>query len=174
MDSENSFHHLIEISPPTLRLLREAALDNPSGGEAIDTLREAGYSGGRAIFEAFDRLVFGETGRHADALTVEEFTSNARRFFESSGWGGLEIDAADETFAVASVTNSWESEAGAGHELPSCHLTTGSLAAFFEPLADYPVAVFERSCRSAGGGRCEFVIGNSEMVDHVFDHSTNR
>lgn len=169
MESENRFQHLIGISMPTLRTLRDAAAKDPSGGEAIDTIREAGYAGGGSIFDAFSGWALEETGKAADALPVAEFSGLAGRFFESAGWGRLELTSIGDDVALASIDRSWESEGAAPQEFPACHLTTGSLAAFFERLADYPLAVFERSCRAAGGERCEFVIGNSEMIEHVFE-----
>ena len=168
MDS-NKLEHLIGISAPTLRVLRDAAARNPAGGEAIDTLRESGYAGGGAVFDAFVSWLRDERDRPLDTLTLREFSALAGEFFESSGWGALSLGSVKDAVAVVAIERCWESESVSPQETPSCHVTTGSLAGFFERIADYPVAVFEQACRSAGAGRCEFVLGNADMVEHAFD-----
>jgi hypothetical protein len=42
-------------------------------------------------------------------------------------------------------------------------------ADFFGRIADHPLAVLEVECRSAGAPRCRFLIGNAEVMGHVYD-----
>ena len=42
-------------------------------------------------------------------------------------------------------------------------------ADFFGRIADSPLAVLEVECRSAGAPRCRFLIGNAEVMGHVYD-----
>jgi predicted hydrocarbon binding protein len=166
---------LIGIAIPTLRELRVATLACMSasaagGADAVDALREAGYAGGDAVFEAFEQWIAEEAQdasdelRSAPDLTLEEFGDRAARYFRAAGWGVVEFDAdPNESVATLAIQNCWEAD-GVDEETPSCHVTTGMLAAFFGRLAGYPVSVMESECSSMGAARCRFLLGNSEVM----------
>jgi len=178
--AESAASQLIGIAIPTLRELRAATLASLSAGpsgeaDAVGALREAGYAGGEAIYEAFEQwLGEAESGassadrRSAPDLTVEEFGQQAVGYFRAAGWGLVQFDSQEEDgVARLTIENCWEADSGGaagGHSTPSCHVTTGMLAAFFGRLAGYPVAVLEAECRSAGADRCRFLLGNSEVM----------
>jgi hypothetical protein len=42
-------------------------------------------------------------------------------------------------------------------------------ADFFGRIADAPLAVLEVECRSMGAHRCRFLVGNAEVMEHVYD-----
>jgi hypothetical protein len=42
-------------------------------------------------------------------------------------------------------------------------------ADFFGRIADAPLAVLEVECRSAGAKRCRFLVGNADVMEHVYD-----
>ncbi len=163
---------LIGIAIPTLKELRAATL--AGAGDAVDALREAGFAGGPAVYDAFEQWL-SETGE-ADAphsateLTIDEFGDRAAQYFRDAGWGVVEFETMeDEGVAALSMDNCWESDPHGVDDEPSCHITTGMLAAFFGKLAGYPVAVMETECRSANGERCRFLLGNSEIMSYHWE-----
>jgi len=169
--TDTSARQLIGIAIPTLRELRAATLVCISAGpageaDAVDALREAGFAGGPAVYEAFEQwLGESEGSQHAPELTVEEFGDRAARYFRDAGWGHVdfnsEIEEGVEDRAVGLVLQHPLLRGGSS---PSCHITTGMLASFFGKLAGYPVAVMETECRSASGERCRFLLGNAEVM----------
>jgi predicted hydrocarbon binding protein len=177
--SESGAVQLIGIAIPTLRELRAATLAclaTAASGEAdaVDALREAGYAGGDAIYAAFEHWL-SETaqmlpeseirsGTAAD-LALDYFGDRVAEYFRAAGWGLLEFSPEqNEGVATLSLDNGWEVNPGAGETKPSCHVTTGMLAAFFGRVAGYPVAVMETECSSAGAERCRFLLGNTEVM----------
>lgn len=169
--TDSAARQLIGIAIPTLRELRAATLACISAGpageaDAVDALREAGFAGGPAVYEAFEQWL-GETGgsEQAAELTIEDFGDRAARYFRDAGWGRVDFDATtEEGVASISMEDCWEVDRTTGGALPSCHITTGMLASFFGKLAGYPVAVMETECCSASGERCRFLLGNSEVM----------
>ena len=170
---------LIGIAIPTLKELRAATLACMSASaageaDAVDALREAGFAGGPAVYEAFEQWL-AETSMSSDSqsaseLTIDEFGDRAARYFRDAGWGAVEFETIeDEGVASLSMDNCWEADENAGGDDPSCHITTGMLAAFFGKLAGYPVAVMEIDCRSANGEKCRFLLGNSEIMAYQWE-----
>ena len=170
---------LIGIAIPTLRELRAATLSSPataasSEAAAVDSLREAGYAGGEAIYEAFENWLSetAHVGPESESraglardLALDDFGDRVAQYFRSAGWGVLEFaPEEDEGVATLSIENGWEVDPKAAETKPSCHLTTGMLAAFFGRVAGYPVAVLETECCSAGADRCRFLLGNTEVM----------
>jgi predicted hydrocarbon binding protein len=168
---------LIGIAIPTLRELRAATLSclaaGPGGDtEGVNALRAAGYAGGQAVYDAFEQWLAEEETpaasvehRSAPDLTLQEFGDRAARYFRAAGWGLIEFDAdPNESVATLAMENCWEADCAAPETAPSCHVTTGMLAAFFGRLAGYPVSVMETECCSTGAERCRFLLGNSEVM----------
>jgi predicted hydrocarbon binding protein len=174
--TDSAARQLIGIAIPTLRELRAATLACISAGpageaDAVDALRDAGFAGGPAVYEAFEQwLGESEGSQHAPELTVEEFGERAARYFRDAGWGRVDFDSEiEEGVASISMEDCWEADSTAGGSSPSCHVTTGMLASFFGKLAGYPVAVMETECRSANADRCRFLLGNSEVMAFKWD-----
>jgi predicted hydrocarbon binding protein len=169
--TETAARQLIGIAVPTLRALRAATLACISAGpageaDAVDALREAGFVGGAAVYEAFEQWV-AETGAPVSApdLEIEDFGDRVAHYFRDAGWGWVAFDSSsEESVASISMDDCWEADRSAGGSSPSCHITTGMLASFFGKLAGYPVAVMETECRSAHGERCRFLLGNAEVM----------
>jgi predicted hydrocarbon binding protein len=170
--TDTAARQLIGIAIPTIRELRAATL--AGGADAVDALREAGFAGGPAVYEAFEQWLAetggGDAPHSATELTIEEFGDHAARYFRDAGWGAVEFETMeDEGVAALSMDNCWESDPHGIDAEPSCHITTGMLAAFFGKLAGYPVAVMETECRSANGDRCRFLLGNSEIMSYQWE-----
>jgi predicted hydrocarbon binding protein len=168
--AETGTTRLIGIAIPTLRELRGATLASlsasPSGeADAVDALREAGYAGGDAVYEAFETWLRELNSSAAPDLTLDEFGERAAEYFRAAGWGDVEFDShQDDGIATLTIADCWEADRGAAEAAPSCHVTTGMLAAFFGRLAGYPVSVLETECCSTGAERCSFMLGNSDVM----------
>src|SRR5215208_106164 len=116
--AETGTTRLIGIAIPTLRELRGATLASlsarPSGeADAVDALREAGYAGGDAVYEAFE-VWLRETNRStALDLTLDEFGDYAAEYFRAAGWGDVEFDSRqDDGIATLTIANCWEIDRG--------------------------------------------------------------
>jgi predicted hydrocarbon binding protein len=173
--AETESVQMIGIALPTLRELRGAtlaSLASRGGGEAdaVDTLREAGYAGGEAVFSAFEGWLRDRASGKRDAarvaeLPLDDFSNWVRRFFRDAGWGNVEFTPNDDDgVAELAVRGCWECSGAERADGPSCHITTGMFAAFFGKLAGYPVSVLETECCAVGADRCRFVMGNAEMM----------
>ncbi|MBA3406410.1 MAG: 4-vinyl reductase [Acidobacteriota bacterium] len=174
---------LIGIGIPTLRELRAGVLaggDASDGGaEPVRLLREAGFAGGDAVYEAFQRWLGESRPSGADPaaaavdiseVSLSEFGESASRFFRDAGWGDMTFAAReDDGVAVVTISDCWETSDGQAGEMPGCHLTTGMLAAFFGRVAGYPVAVLETECSGSGGSRCSFTMGNADVVNYEWE-----
>jgi predicted hydrocarbon binding protein len=155
-----SASNLVTVAGETLTRLRGSA-ESASGADA---LREAGHVGGSALYAAFAESLKGQTGDDPAALSLEEFSAKAGTFFAEAGWGMLRLRSSHDALAVIDIENCWESQSGGS----GCHITTGVLAGFLSPLADYPVAVMEVECGSEGSASCRFLAGNAEMMDDAY------
>lgn len=178
---------LIGVGIATLRELRAGVLSSASasdaGADAVRLLREAGYAGGDAIFEAFEQWLAevgpdsrsGEaetdaSGTGASDLSLAGFGERASRFFRDAGWGEVTFTGReDDGVAEVGIVDCWESSGEAEGTMPGCHVTTGMLAAFFGRVAGYPVAVLETECRGSGGSRCCFAMGNADVMNYEWE-----
>jgi predicted hydrocarbon binding protein len=157
---------LIGLAHRTLRDLRLRVA--AAGNDGPNALREAGYAGAPSLFDAFESWLSDRGSGNAENLPVDEFSSNAAEFFERAGWGTVSFRSLHDALAVIDIDGCWEAQLhGAGDS--GCHLTTGTLAGFLGCLADYPVGVMEIECGSTSGGRCRFLAGNSDMLEHAYE-----
>ncbi len=176
MPIELGSNGLLALPRASLSALRTALLRDV-GPESVAFLQEAGYAGGEAVFSAFRdwlraRGDAGDAGTAAEPedLEVDAFQHRVAEFFREAGWGSLSIGTLRD--AVATIDcDDWGEADGAGDLLdqPGCHLSTGLFADFFGRIADQPLAVLEVECRSAGSPRCRFLLGNAEVMEHVYD-----
>ena len=168
--AETGTARLIGIAIPTLRELRGATLASLSAGpsgetDAVDALREAGYAGGETVYEAFEQWLLELESAAAPDLTLDEFGARAADYFRAAGWGFVEFDPRqNDGIATMTIGDCWEVDRSSAAAGPSCHVTTGMLAAFFGRLAGYPVSVLETECGSTGAERCSFMLGNSAVM----------
>lgn len=173
--TDTAMRELIGIAVPTLKALRTQMLACISAGQsddadAVDALREAGFGGGPAVYAAFEQWLVENNAGAAANLSIEEFGDHAAKYFRDAGWGLVDFDAtSEEGVAVLSMSDCWEVDSSGYDVHPACHITTGTLAAFFGQLAGYPVAVMETECRSAGGQRCRFLLGSTEMMQYKWE-----
>jgi predicted hydrocarbon binding protein len=159
---------MIGIALPTLRELRSKVLASSNSDDAVIALREAGYAGGESVFASFEQWLREENpAASVEDMTLINFGEKITRFFRDAGWGEVNLSQdEDDDVARVSVSNCWEAELGDG-----CHIYTGVLASFFGRVAGYPIAVLETSC--SPDGRCEFLIGNTEVMNHRWESMTS-
>jgi predicted hydrocarbon binding protein len=159
---------MLAITRDALVALR-AALVRDAGTAAAGYLQEAGYAGGGATFEAFRRWLERRGARPPEALSVAAFQREATAFFRQAGWGSLEVGALEDTVATLDSADWGEASPESRAEQPTCHLSAGLFADFFGRVADAPLAVMEVECRSAGGQRCRFLLGSTDVMQQVYD-----
>ena len=159
---------LLQLARDTVYRLRDAA----ASGSGVDALRDAGHSGGAALYDAFRAWVRDAPGDGADPaeLTLEDFSSRAKEFFARAGWGNVVLRSAHDALAVVEIGQCWEAASGGrgGDGAHGCHVTTGALAGFLEALAAYPLAVMEVECARETGAACLFLAGNEQMLDDAY------
>jgi predicted hydrocarbon binding protein len=158
---------MVAVTRDALSTLRNALMRD-TGYAAAGYLQEAGYAGGASLFEAFRSWLVSRGAPEPEALPLDAFQVHATEFFREAGWGSLSMGAMD---AVATLDSSDWSEAtpDAGLEQPCCHLTSGMFADFFGRMAGAPLAVMEVECRSTGASRCRFLLGSTEVLQHVYE-----
>ena len=161
-------HGLVALTRSSLAALR-AALLRDAGPAAAAYLQEAGYAGGETLFASFRDWLRAQGLEEPEDLDVKAFEELASSYFRDAGWGTLEISALGDAVAVLDTRDWGEADPSSGLEFPSCHLTTGMFADFFGRIAESPLAVLEVECRSMGAERCRFLLGNAEVMVHIYD-----
>lgn len=158
---------LVALTRDALNTLR-GSLFRDLGPNAAGYLQEAGYAGGETLFDAFQKWLAARSLGPAESLQADDFGQLATEFFQDIGWGSITLGALE---AVATIDSpDWsEADPNTPMEYPGCHLTTGMFADFFGRLAASPVAVMEVECRSMGAPRCRFLVGSTEVLQHVYD-----
>ena len=146
-----------------------ASLLKDVGPEAASYLQNAGYAGGATLFDAFGRWLLGRGLGTPESLDMSEFARRATEFFGELGWGSLALGTIHSAVATIDSGDWAEADASMALEFPGCHLTTGMFADFFGRLAGDSLAVMEVECRSMGNERCRFLVGSSEVMQHVYD-----
>ncbi len=159
---------LIGIAPSILITLRQS-MERVWGDQAAPVLQEAGFASGDEIYKAFQIWLETRHGISAaedlDAAFLGEVMSE---FFQELGWGSLTIDRIGPAALVIDVQD-WAECSGKQEDVPSCHVTTGLLAAFLGRLAEDVVAVMEVECCSNGDRQSRFLVGAPETLQVVFE-----
>lgn len=161
-------HQMLALTRSSLAALR-AALIRDAGPAAASYLQEAGYAGGESLFDSFRAWLATRTEAQVDELAVEQFEQYATEYFRIAGWGSLKVGSLNDAVATLDSDDWGEADPASGLDHPACHLTTGMFADFFGRLADSPLAVLEVECRSMGAPRCRFLVGNSDVMEHVYE-----
>jgi predicted hydrocarbon binding protein len=161
-------HQMLALTRSSLAALR-AALIRDAGPAAAAYLQEAGFAGGEALFASFRSWIAGQTEIEPEELDVETFERLATEYFRDTGWGSLRVGTLNDAVATLDSDDWGEADPNSGLDYPACHLTTGIFADFFGRIADTPLAVLEVECRSMGSPRCRFLVGNAEVMEHVYE-----
>lgn len=159
---------MVALPRAALAALR-AALYRDAGPAAAAYLQEAGYAGGETLFASFRGWLSSRNEPAPEALPIERFEALATAYFREAGWGSLSVGSLRSAVATLDSPDWGEADAGSGMDHPACHFTTGMFADFFGRIADAPLAVLEVECRSAGAHRCRFLVGNADVMEHVYE-----
>lgn len=146
-----------------------AALFRETGGNAASYLQEAGYAGGNALHQAFERWCAANGIATPTDLSGPEFQQRASAFFSELGWGGVAVDTLHDSVLAVDSPDWAESNPAGGMQFPGCYLSAGMLADFFSRLANAQLVAMEVECRSMGHERCRFLLGSAETLQHVYD-----
>jgi predicted hydrocarbon binding protein len=161
-------HHMLALTRASLAALR-SALIRDAGPAAASYLQEAGYAGGETMFASFRAWLAERTDIPAEQLDLEAFELRASEYFRDAGWGTLKVGSLRDAVATLDSTDWGEADPHGGLDFPACHLTTGMFADFFGRIAEQPLAVLEVECRSMGAPRCRFLVGNADVMEHIYD-----
>lgn len=159
---------MLGLTRDALTALRNALLRD-TGPTAAAYLQEAGYAGGASLFDAFRQWLSSRGLGEPETLGLEAFQHEATEFFRRTGWGSLEVGSLHDAVATLDSSDWAEATPEQPLEHPFCHLSSGMFADFFGRVADAPLAVMEVECRSAGDGRCRFLLGSTEVMQQVYD-----
>jgi predicted hydrocarbon binding protein len=158
---------LVALTRDSLIALR-TALFRDVGVSAVTPLQEAGYAAGPGMYDAFSRWLAARGHASPETLAAAEFSLRATEFLREAGWGGIEVGAMDGVATIDSPD--WaESDPAYPLDFPGCYYSAGMLADFFGRLAGEPLAAMEVECRSMGGSRCRFLVGSSDMLQHIYE-----
>ena len=141
------------------------AVESPLSAVTVDSIRDAGYYAGQALYDAFSAWLAERGETPAESLEDARFTLLVTDFFSEFGWGQMQFTSISDAVIAIDSTDWGEAEGqGAG-----CYVSTGLFAGFFGRLASAPIAVLEVECRSAGDDRCRFLLGSIDVLGYVHE-----
>jgi predicted hydrocarbon binding protein len=158
----------IAIGRGALRALH-AGLQQDLGEQAAARLQEAGHAAGPDLYACFLRWLRTETGvADPGALDATKFGTVLGDFFHALGWGRVNVSRVGSG-ALAFDAEQWaEADPPMKTGYPSCHFSAGLLAGFMGSMTQQPVSVMEVECKSAGQGRCRFLLGTPEVLEAAY------
>ncbi len=141
------------------------AVESPVSAVTIDSVRDAGFYAGQALFDAFSAWL-GERGEvPAESLDDARFALLVTDFFGEFGWGQIQFTPISDAVIALDASDWGEAEGSGG----GCYVSTGLFAGFFGRLASAPIAVLEVECRCAGDARCRFLLGSIDVMGYVHE-----
>jgi len=159
---------MVAISRDALAALHDSLMRD-TGHAAAGYLQEAGYAGGPALFQAFRDWLATRGAGTPESHSLAAFQRHASDFFRETGWGSLSVGDLHEVVATLDSSDWGEASSDVRLDQPCCHLSAGMFADFFGRVADAPLAVMEVECRSAGGTRCRFLLGSTEVMQQIYE-----
>jgi predicted hydrocarbon binding protein len=147
--------------------LRQGVLAAHAGspGLSVDTVRDAGYQAGQALFEQFGHWLADLGEASPTELADARFPSLFEAFFHSHGWGRVEVTPLSDAVMMLDAFDWGEAADSDG----GCLVSTGLFAGFLGRLADAPLSVLEVDPDESGPGRCRFLVGSVDVLDYVWD-----
>jgi predicted hydrocarbon binding protein len=141
------------------------AIESPVSAVTVDSVRDAGYHAGQALFDTFAAWLAERGEATPESLDDLRFSALTSEFFSEFGWGQLQfVSLSDAVIAVDS--DDWGEAEGSGG---GCHVSTGLFAGFFGKIANAPIAVLEVQCRASGDQRCRFLLGSVDVLGYVHE-----
>lgn len=147
-----------------------ATLERENGLQAASWLQEAGFAAGDDLYRAFASWTAASCGvASPDTLDEARFGEVVSDFFQGLGWGGVTVTRLAPSVLAFDAPDWAEAQPGAEGQYPSCHVTSGMLAAFVSQLAGNPAAAMEVECRTRGEARCRWLVGSPETLGTLYD-----
>ena len=162
---------LSAVPHSSLRALRAALVRDLGDGFAA-VLQETGFAGGESVFGALRDWCAANGFAAPEQLPLSRFQEAASRFFSEAGWGTSTITALGDAVAAIDSPDWSEADPDAAMPYPSCYYSAGMLADLFGRVADGSLGCMEVECRSNGAERCRFILGNPEVMAHVYQRLT--
>jgi hypothetical protein len=159
----------LPLSAAFLQALHVAAARDD--GALAETLREAGYAAGQALFQQFSEWLTARGESTPDRLSDDHFPARLAEFLSADGWGTLTIEQIGESVLSLSAPDWIEAPVhlDPAPQQPSCHVSTGLWAGFMGALADAPLAALEVECRSNGAPLCRWLIASPDVLAYVYE-----
>lgn len=158
---------MVGIPVGAIAAVHAALARSRPASEAADLARRVGFALGPALVDAFQEELDTNREGPASELDPEAFWTRLADFLGQAGWGELIFEDAHP--GVASLSSpGWAEATGRSTVHPSCHLTTGMLAAVVSTVAGTDLAVLEARCRAAGADRCTFLVGGQTALGAVY------
>jgi hypothetical protein len=158
----------LPLAAAFLQALHGAARDDAALAE---TLRDAGYAAGQALFDQFAEWLAAHGEPVPTAVADHRFGALFGEFLAADGWGTLEVGQVGD--GVVTLTSPDWLEAPVhldpAPRQPACHVTTGLWAGFFGRMADAPLAALEVECRASGDAHCRWLVASPDVLDYVFE-----
>ena len=147
-----------------------ATLEREGGVQAATWMQEAGFAAGDDLYRAFGEWLRTRSAVESPAeLDHGAFTEAVTGFFQELGWGTLALES-QASGIVAFSSDDWgEANPEAETPYPTCHLSSGILAAFISQLAGAPAAAMEVECRSRGEASCRWLVGSPETLAALYE-----
>jgi predicted hydrocarbon binding protein len=162
---------MVGLTRAALTTLRRV-LFRDAGANAAAYLQEAGYAGGAALYDSFERWSAANGHAVPESMTAPEFELRATDFFATLGWGHVRVGVLHDSAMTVDSTDWAEADPASVMQYPGCYLSAGLLADFFGRVAGTQLVVMEVECRSMGSSRCRFLLGSAETIQHVYDEMT--
>jgi predicted hydrocarbon binding protein len=163
-------HGVIGIGAGALHALRATLIQDLGFEEGSARLQALGYAAGTELCASFRAWL----PEHTDvsdplALDADMLGEVLSTFFESAGWGAVEVTRIG-TRGLTITSQDWAEARLAGDGGPSCFFSTGVLASFFTAMAEGTTfAVMEVECMAQEGAHCCFLIGAPDTLSAVYD-----
>ena len=158
---------MVGIPAAAIAAVHSALAKGRTAAEAADLARRVGFALGPALVDAFQEVLDAGGEGPASELEPERFWTRLTEFLGEAGWGELIFEDAHP--GVASLSSpSWAEATGRSTAHPSCHITTGMIAAVVSRVAGTDLAVLEARCRAAGADRCTFLVGGQTALGTVY------
>ncbi len=160
---------VIAIGRKVLVATRHAFLRD-HGERGTERLQEIGCAAGEDLYGVFlgwlPRFAGVSSPDDLDATTLGDVLT---AFFESLGWGAIQVERLGSGGLALTSRNWAEADPREGAEYPSCYFSSGMFADFLTRLADgNAISIMEVTCRSQGDSECRFYAGAPATLDAVY------
>jgi predicted hydrocarbon binding protein len=151
----------VRIPASSIHAMRRS-LSATLGPEAAgQSLHEAGYAAGNALFDRIDRDT-PDTG----STPASSFWDRLAAIFRELGWGTARYEELHPGVGALVVTDWFEIDTAARR--PTCPFTTGVLANVLGRVAGQDVAVMQAECADGSPGCARFLFGSAHVLDGLY------